>query len=303
MPIDALIFDMTKPTKAKLQTGADIPKGSTLAKMVLSDGDVFEAHVGMAVGFHNSIIAYNGMHKGKKKLQLAYRGSPIVEYGICVGSHNTPDFTLVYHYPDGRVERRQDPQRHCWLYFASERKDCVYVDCCLLPFGYLGATDAARYVPRGGASEAEKVVDLMAAGGRLIAPMFVYDRQANRQVQALRDEQTTAATGALDETSVLARMMTETARVCVSDLDWDEAACPSWVDYVDRCLTDKLREATDAAGPPRRPGEDRVLNREASLDVAIEYYMASEQVWRSVFNSECFKQYPSQLDIALFVMS
>eukprot|EP00955_Chlamydomonas_euryale_P067008 359715-Chlamydomonas_euryale.AAC.1 len=32
---------MTKPTKAKLQTGADIPKGSTLAKMVLSDGDVF----------------------------------------------------------------------------------------------------------------------------------------------------------------------------------------------------------------------------------------------------------------------
>eukprot|EP00955_Chlamydomonas_euryale_P014376 154711-Chlamydomonas_euryale.AAC.1 len=29
-----------------------------------------EAHVGMAVGFHNSIIAYNGMHKVRRRARL-----------------------------------------------------------------------------------------------------------------------------------------------------------------------------------------------------------------------------------------
>ncbi|KAG1671901.1 hypothetical protein FOA52_003468 [Chlamydomonas sp. UWO 241] len=299
-PSDANEFDMCKPTQAKCPGGAEVPKGAALSKMVLSDGDSFEAHVGVLLGFHNAVMAFNDLNKGKKRLQLAYKGSRIIEYGVCVGSHRSPDFNLIYHYPDGRTERRQDPDRHCWLYFSSERKDCVYADCCVFPFGFLGAYNAAPYVRHGGDSEAEQVFSMMAGpAGRAIAPMLVLDRAANRQLQEM------AAVSLEQEAAEreMAHMLGAGTRVVISDVEWDEATTPSYVDYVNEGLRSKLAEAAAAAGPVRRPGQDRVLDEDASLDTAIEYYMMSEQLWQSSLRSEHFKTYPRELEMSLFVMS
>ncbi|KAG2498016.1 hypothetical protein HYH03_004274 [Edaphochlamys debaryana] len=158
------------------------PSAAQLHNMVQNDGSLEAAVVGALYGFHTALQLYNSSPRSQNFVVLTHGNSRILEYGIAMGS-TTPDFAMVYHLPDGRVVRQQDPENHCWIYFKTERSDRVYLDVGSLPYGFGMMVSILDYLPDG-TPEAQ----LRRMMPQLGAPACVLSREEVAQLEAQAEE-------------------------------------------------------------------------------------------------------------------
>ncbi|KAF7299725.1 MYND-type domain-containing protein [Mycena chlorophos] len=115
------------------------------------EGHVLPILVGVALALLSQIYTTTG----KRRVRLAYRSSPIADFGIASGSTTVqPQDRLAYlDAPTDRFFPGQDPDEHYWLYFTTIRGETVTLDCAMFTFNFcfmVGAwpyTNAQQWVP------------------------------------------------------------------------------------------------------------------------------------------------------------
>eukprot|EP00798_Chlamydomonas_sp_ICE-L_P023954 gene23954-9525_t len=132
-------------------SGMPGPTSNQLHLAMVSDGHAAAASLGILLAFQQSITLYNAEHEGEKRVQLAYKGQRIKEYGLAVGRSKGP-WALTYRYPDGVIVRRQTLKQHVWMYFSCEDgKTEVIIDVSATPLGGQTAViNSLEYLPRDG---------------------------------------------------------------------------------------------------------------------------------------------------------
>lgn len=65
-------------------------------------------------------------------MRLRYKSSSLADFGVIFGRARViPDDQLVYVLPNGTIQRGQDPNKHYWIYFETQKGETVYLDCSL----------------------------------------------------------------------------------------------------------------------------------------------------------------------------
>nr|GAT49311.1 predicted protein [Mycena chlorophos] len=94
--------------------------------------------------------ARGGEHgSGKRRVRLAYRSSPIADFGIASGSATVQPQDQLANLdaaaPADRFFPGQDPDEHYWLYFTTIRGETVTLDCAMFTFNFCFMVGAWPY--------------------------------------------------------------------------------------------------------------------------------------------------------------
>ncbi|KAJ7069483.1 hypothetical protein C8F01DRAFT_1112894 [Mycena amicta] len=126
------------------QAATDKVRGKMFRRIV-SEGQVLPILVAISLALLSEIytttaVPANDSTDGKVKYRtrLAYKSSPIADFGIAAGSADVKNQDKLAYWdiahPDMPLYPGQDPNDHYWLYFTTIRGETVTLDCAMFTF-------------------------------------------------------------------------------------------------------------------------------------------------------------------------
>jgi hypothetical protein len=106
---------------------------------------------------------------------LAYKSSPIADFGIVVGEAivQPQDRLAYYDAATGNVTVDQDPREHSWIYFTTFRREDIFLDCGMYHFNACTLVSTNGYCPSG-------IFDLLP-----VVPALFYAREMRNGVPGM----------------------------------------------------------------------------------------------------------------------
>ncbi|KAF8588177.1 hypothetical protein K439DRAFT_1613753 [Ramaria rubella] len=172
------------------------PKGLTakirgkLMRRILREGNVLPIVTVTCIALMLEIYSTT-TSESTLRIRLRYRSSPIADFGIIAGSAKViSDDQLAYILPDKSVRMGQDPDKHFWIYFRTQKGEEVHLECNMFTFNMCVQVDTAPYLPEPAAAIFPQYVPSWFKD-RLIIKQLGPDQQLlteRRRASVLRDE-------------------------------------------------------------------------------------------------------------------
>ncbi|KAF7314647.1 MYND-type domain-containing protein [Mycena kentingensis (nom. inval.)] len=127
---------------------------SKFFRRIANEGGTLPILTAVCLALLSEIYTTTAEGKTRRRTRLAYKSSPIADFGIAAGSAKvTSQDRLAYLIGgDGDTDPEagmffggQDPNDHYWLYFTTIRGETVTLDCGMFTWNNCIAVDAAPY--------------------------------------------------------------------------------------------------------------------------------------------------------------
>ncbi|KAF9645363.1 hypothetical protein BDM02DRAFT_3120312 [Thelephora ganbajun] len=142
-----LSVDMIK----KWWPGAPSPKvASKLQRRILRGGNPLPINIAVCVALLSEIYTTDSSKDSKPRIRLAYKSSPIADFGIVVGDTivQPQDRLAYYDSATGNITVDQDPHEHSWIYFTTIRGEDIFLDCGMFHFNACTCVSTKGCCPR-----------------------------------------------------------------------------------------------------------------------------------------------------------
>jgi len=131
----------------------DAPSPSVAAKLkrrILRGSNPLPINIAICVALLSEIYTTDSSKGTEPRIRLAYKSSPIADFGIVVGDAIvTPQDRLAYYDAiAGNITVDQDPREHSWIYFTTIRGEDVFLDCGMFHFNACLCVSTEGYCPR-----------------------------------------------------------------------------------------------------------------------------------------------------------
>ncbi|KAF7298781.1 MYND-type domain-containing protein [Mycena indigotica] len=117
----------------------------------------------------------------RRRLRLAYKSSPIADFGIVSGAADVKNQDKLAYWdvadPDMPLFKGQDPNDHYWLYFTTTRGETVTIDCAMFTFNMCLCANVEPYLTQ-------------YTPGLLFAPVYYHERKMEETTPGLYTERT-----------------------------------------------------------------------------------------------------------------
>jgi hypothetical protein len=131
--------------------GAPSPQvASKLQRRIMRGGNPLPVNIAICVALLSEIYTTDSSKDSKPRVRLAYRSSPIADFGIVVGDAivQPQDRLAYYDSVSGNVTVDQDPRQHSWIYFTTIRREDIFLDCGMFHFNACTWVTTEGYCPR-----------------------------------------------------------------------------------------------------------------------------------------------------------
>lgn len=153
-----LAFDMDRewwPTAPSPQVA------SKLKRRIIRGGNHLPINIAICVALLSEIYTTDSRMGGEPRTRLAYKSSPIADFGIVVGDAivKPQDRLAYYDAATGNITVDQDPHEHTWIYFTTLRGEDIFLDCGMFYFNLCTCVSTKGFCP----SEASNMFPIVPA--------------------------------------------------------------------------------------------------------------------------------------------
>lgn len=123
---------------------------SKLKRRILRGGNPLPINIAICVALLSEIYTTDSSKGSNPRIRLAYKSSPIADFGIVVGDARvTPQDRLAYYDSvTGNITVDQDPREHSWIYFTTIRGEDIFLDCGMFHFNACVCVPTEGYCSR-----------------------------------------------------------------------------------------------------------------------------------------------------------
>jgi len=131
--------------------GAPSPQvASKLKRRIIRGGNPLPVNIAICFALLSEIYTTDSSKDSKPRIRLAYKSSPIADFGIVVGDATVqPQDRLAYYdSATGDITVDQDPREHSWIYFTTIRGEDIFLDCGMFHFNACICVSTEGYCQR-----------------------------------------------------------------------------------------------------------------------------------------------------------
>ena len=122
---------------------------SKLKRRIIRGVNHLPINIAICVALLSEIYTTDSSKGSKPRIRLAYKSSPIADFGIVVGEAiaKPQDRLAYYDSATGNVTVDQDPLEHSWIYFTTVRREDIFLDCGMFHFNACTVVSTKGYCP------------------------------------------------------------------------------------------------------------------------------------------------------------
>lgn len=120
-----------------------------LKRRIMQGGNLLPINIAICLALLSEIYTTDSSKGGEPRLRLAYKSSPIADFGIVVGDAivQPQDRLAYYDAATGNITVDQDPREHSWIYFTTLRREDIFLDCGMFHFNACILVSTKGYCP------------------------------------------------------------------------------------------------------------------------------------------------------------
>jgi len=148
---------------------------SKLQRRITRGGNLLPVNIAICIALLSEIYTTDSSQDSKPRIRLAYKSSPIADFGIVVGDAivQPQDRLAYYDSTTGNITIDQTPHEHSWIYFTTIRGEDIFLDCGMFHFNSCVCVSTEGYCPR-------EVSEMFPA-----VPALFYDREMRNGVPGM----------------------------------------------------------------------------------------------------------------------